>query len=171
MPVSQAKVLWGFYERVRDILQEIRRFSRDLRPSVLDDLGLMPALEWLTQELKANYSIETSLVNLGGEYERRLSPEAEMLFFRIIQESLNNVVKHARASRAEVIVEFTSEKLKVKIVDNGIGFSPPETTVELMHRGKLGLAGMEERVKLMGGELKIVTGPGQGTTIQIEAAI
>ena len=169
MPVSQAKSLWNFYERVRDILQEVRRFSRDLRPSILDDLGLIPALEWLTQELKSNYGIETGLVKTGEE--RRLAPEAELLFFRIVQESLTNVVKHAKASQAEVKVEFAEKKVTVTITDNGVGFSPPRTVGGLLHDGKLGLAGMEERVHLLGGKLQIASEHGQGTTIRIEASI
>jgi PAS domain S-box-containing protein len=169
MPVRQAKVFWGFYENLRDILQEVRRFSRDLRPSILDDLGLMPALEWLTQEVESNYGINTSLVKVGEE--RRLSPEAELLFFRIVQESLTNVAKHAKASQAKVIVEFTEKKVKASIIDDGKGFSAPRNMGELTHSGKLGLLGMDERVKLMGGQLTLSSAPGHGTTVKIEAPV
>ena len=100
LPVCQAKQLWGFYEHIRDILQEVRRFSRDLRPSVLDDLGLIPALEWLTEEVRSNYGIDTLLVRTGTL--RRLAPEAELLLFRIVQEALTNVVKHAHASKLKL---------------------------------------------------------------------
>jgi len=100
LSVRDAKALWGFYEQIRDTLQEVRRFSRDLRPSILDDLGLLPALEWVTQDLKNTYLIEVDLKVLGNE--RRLFPETELLLFRIVQEALRNVAKHAEATRAEV---------------------------------------------------------------------
>jgi signal transduction histidine kinase len=169
LPLSQAKILWSFYERIRDILQEVRRFSRDLRPSILDDLGLMPALEWLTGELKANYWIDTSLSKIGEE--RRLTPEAELLFFRIVQEALTNVVKHAHASKAEVKVEFVERKFAVTIIDNGVGFSPQQNVEGWLHSGKLGLAGMEERVHLLGGKLKITSEPDKGAIIRVESWI
>jgi two-component system sensor histidine kinase DegS len=169
IPVSQAKKLWVFYERVRDILQEVRRFSRDLRPSILDDLGLMPALEWLTQELNSNHGIEATL-NIVGEV-RRLTTEAELLFFRIVQEALTNIEKHARASRSAVRVEFAEKKITITVTDNGIGFSPQKNVSGLVQNGKLGLAGMEERVQLLGGSLEIASEPGSCTTIRIEAPI
>jgi PAS domain S-box-containing protein len=169
LPMSQAKKLWVLYERIRDILQEVRRFSRDLRPSILDDLGLLPALEWLSEELKLNFGIDTKLIIIGEE--RRLIAEAELLFFRIVQESLMNIVKHAHANRAEVKVEFTGQKILIVITDNGIGFSPPENVGSLLQSGKLGLAGMEERVQLLGGKLKISSEANKGTTVQVEASL
>lgn len=169
MPLGQVKSLWSIYERMRDILQEVRRFSRDLRPSILDDLGLIPALEWLSEETKSNYNIETSLVKIGEE--RRLTPEAELLSFRIVQESLANVVKHAKASKAEIKVQFAENKFLVTITDNGVGFSPPQHNGELIRSSKLGLAGMQERIQLLGGNLKITSRPDQGTSIQVEAPI
>jgi two-component system sensor histidine kinase DegS len=169
IPLSQAKNLWSIYERIRDILQEVRRFSRDLRPAILDDLELMPALEWLTTELKTNYGIETALEKTGEE--RRLTPETELLIFRIVQESLTNVVKHAQASGVTVKVEFGGNKLSVTVADNGAGFDPPQHIGSLVQTGKLGLPGIEERVQLLGGKLSISSAPGQGTTLKIETAI
>ena len=168
-PIRQAKELWSLYENVRDVLQEVRRFSRDLRPSVLDDLGLVPALEWLLGELQNTYGIETSLKVTG--IERRLPPEPELLLFRIVQESLANVAKHARATRARVEIELVNQIITVTISDNGIGFKPPEIMSNLLFTGKLGLAGMQERVQLLGGSLKIESSPEQGTTVRIEAHI
>jgi PAS domain S-box-containing protein len=169
LPISQAKSLWSFYERIRDILQEVRRFSRDLRPSILDDLGLMPALEWLVEELKSNYGIDASLIKSGEE--RRLSPEAELLFFRIVQESLTNIQKHSQATKAEIKVEFAPEIFSVTISDNGVGFNPPENIGGLLQSGKLGLAGMAERVQLLGGNIRVASDPGHGTIVSVEARV
>jgi len=169
LSVRDAKALWGFYEQIRDTLQEVRRFSRDLRPSILDDLGLLPALEWVTQDLKNTYLIEVNLKVLGNE--RRLFPEKELLLFRIVQEALRNIAKHAEATRAEVEVKFAEEKIAVTISDDGKGFEPPEDLGALTPTGKLGLAGMQERVQLLGGRLKLESKPGKGTKIFVEAPV
>lgn len=169
LPVREAKALWGFYEQIRDVLREVRRFSRDLRPSILDDLGLLPALEWVTGELKKEYGVETTLEVVGSV--RRLSQEAELILFRIVQEALRNIAKHAQASKAEVKIEFEKQKTRVTISDDGIGFQLPESLGDLLHTGKLGLAGMQERVQLLGGNLKLKSKVGKGTTVVAIAPI
>ena len=169
LPVREAKALWGFYERIRDVLREVRRFSRDLRPPILDDLGLLPALEWATGELKKEYGVEATFNVVGSE--RRFSPEAELIIFRIVQEALRNIAKHAQASTAEVKVEFEKQKIRVTISDDGIGFQLPESFGDLVHLGKLGLAGMQERVQLLGGNLKLKSKVGKGTTVVATALI
>jgi PAS domain S-box-containing protein len=169
LPVSEAKALWGFYEQIRDTLQEVRRFSSDLRPSILDDLGLLPALEWVTEDLKNTYWIEVNLKVLGNE--RRLFPETELLLFRIVQEALRNIAKHAEATKAEVEVKFDEDKITITISDDGKGFEPPESLGVLPPTGKLGLVGMQERVQLLGGRLKLESKPGKGTKIFVEAPV
>lgn len=169
LPEGETKTIWGFHEQIRDVLQEVRRFSRDLRPSILDDLGLLPALEWLTGELKHEYGIDAGLKVTGTQ--KRLSPEAELILFRIVQEALRNTTRHARASRAEVIVEFVDSKIKVSISDNGVGFKIPVNLGTLTQTGKLGLTGMQERAQLLGGSLKLDSEMGRGTVITVEAPI
>jgi len=169
MPVREAKALWGFYEEIRDVLREVRRFSRDLRPSILDDLGLLPALEWVTGELKKEYGIDATL-KVAGE-ERRFSPEAELTLFRIVQEALRNTAKHAQASQAEVRLVFDGGKIRLVISDDGVGFQPPQSLADLPHAGKLGLAGIRERVQLVGGSLELESAPGKGTTLTVTAPI
>jgi signal transduction histidine kinase len=169
LPVREAKALWGFYEQIRDVLREIRRFSRDLRPSILDDLGLLPSLEWLTSELTKEYGIEASLRVIGNE--RRFAPEVELVLFRIVQEAINNIAKHSHATKAEVRVGFDRKKIQVTISDDGTGFQLPENIGDLVHIGKLGLAGMQERVQLLGGSLKLKSEIGKGTTIVINVPI
>ena len=169
MPVREAKALWSFYEDIRDILREVRRFSRDLRPSILDDLGLLPALEWVTGELQKEYGVYTTLKVTGSE--RRFSPEAELTLFRIVQEALRNIAKHAQASKTEVRLQFDKQKIRLTISDDGAGFKPPESLGDLLRSGKLGLAGIRERVQLLHGSLKLNSETGKGTTLIIRASI
>jgi len=169
LPVREAKALWSFHEQIRDVVQGVRRFSRDLRPSILDDLGLLPALEWVAEELKNGYAVKASLKVVGNE--QRLSPEAELLLFRIVQEALRNTAKHSRASKAEVKVEFKEHKITITISDDGVGFKLPENLGILPQTGKLGLAGMQERVQLLSGNLELKSELGKGTTVIVEAPI
>jgi len=169
MPIREAKTLWGFYEEIKDVLREVRRFSRDLRPSILDDLGLLPALEWVIGELQKEYGVYATLKVSGNE--RRFSPEVELTLFRIVQEALRNIAKHAQASKAEVKFQFDKHKIRLTISDDGTGFEPPESLGNLLHAGKLGLAGIQERVQLLGGSLKLQSKPGKGTTLIASAPI
>ncbi len=166
VPAEETKLLWKFHGQIKSVLQQVRHFSRDLRPSLLDDLGLLPALEWIISELKTNYPAEITL-KVEGE-ERRLSAEAELSLFRIVQEALRNVVKHANATRADVEVRFEENKIVVIVKDNGKGFQPPQNLRSLPQKGKLGLTGLQERVQLLGGFLELESKRGEGTTLYIE---
>ena len=152
-----------------DALQRLRYFSRDLRPSIVDDLGLLPALEWLTDDLEKQSGIKANLRVVGTQ--QRLSPEAELLLFRIIQEAISNARRHAEASKIEVGVEFDEGKIVATVRDNGKGFELPRTLGELSRSGKLGLIGAEERVRLLGGSLTVQSEPSKGTTVVIEAPV
>lgn len=169
LPIKTAKKLWGFHEQIRSVVQEVRRFSRDLRPAILDDLGLLPALEWVVQELKQNYHIESTLAISG--MPRRLLPEAELLLFRIVQEAVSNISKHSQATKADINIEFAGNKVSVVISDNGKGFTVPERSGGLIGSGKLGLAGLQERAQLLGGKMTIDSQPGKGTRVTVEAHI
>jgi PAS domain S-box-containing protein len=154
-------------EELRDqsdaILEGVRRFSRDLRPPVLDDLGLLPALKWLAIALE-EHDIATNIRVLGEP--RRLSDGAELALFRIAQEALNNVRKHSGASAVELTVDFRGG-LAMTIADNGRGFELPGSTSDLAECGKLGMMGMQERTRLLGGTLSIDSEPGAGTTVVV----
>jgi PAS domain S-box-containing protein len=156
-------------QQLDSILKGVRRFSQDLRPSVLDDLGLLPALEWLTSELQRHFGIAIGTAVIG--VQRRFSPEAELLMFRIAQEALRNACKHAQASRAWVTVEFGDDKIILTVTDNGKGFELPKRLSDLASSGKLGLAGMEERARLLGGSLTLHSEPGKGTTVTVEVPL
>ncbi len=147
-------------------VQSVHRFVQDLRPSLLDDLGLIPALRSLMKDLQEYDGIATSLRVVGGE--RRFPPEFESLLFRIVQEALNNIRRHAQAPEASVVIDFSGDKVKVTISDNGRGFALSGRVDDLPRSGKLGLVGMQERARLLGGTLKVQSTPGKGTTLIVE---
>lgn len=149
LPMSSSRLLWSLKEQIRDVLQETRHLSMKMRPSILDDLGLIPSLEWLVEEIKENFCIKASLVLKGNK--KQLNHEIELGCFRIVQEGLNNVAKHSRASKVEVCIEYRSNDIKLTIEDDGIGIEPPENLQELMWHGKFGLAGIFERVQVLRG--------------------
>jgi len=156
-------------EQVRSILQGVRHFSQQLRPSILDDLGLLPAVKWLASDLAENYNITADVELVGNQ--RKLPPEAELMLFRITQEALTNVRRHSGANRVCVRVEFADGSTKVTVSDNGRGFEIPARAGDLARFGKLGLAGMQERAQLLGGTLTIDSKPDKGTILTVEAPL
>ncbi len=162
---EKQKFLWNLHGQLKSTLQEIRQLSRDLRPSVLDNLGLLPAVEWLAEQLESEHNIRTSLAVFGKE--KRFSQEIEITLFRIIQEALRNIAKHAEATEAQVTIEFKDAETKVVISDNGKGFDLPQSLGELSRRGKLGIDGMQTRARLAGGTFNIQSELGKGTTIMV----
>jgi len=155
--------------QIRDILQSLRRFSQDLRPPMLEDLGLLATLRWLSSEMKEHHKLEVQINVIG--IEKRLPPDVEFTLFRIVQEALRNVEKHAQATQADVTVEFAADRIAVAVHDNGKGFRLSADSGDLVRKGKLGLAGMAERANLIDGEIKITAAPGQGTTVTVEVPL
>ncbi|MDP2210195.1 MAG: PAS domain S-box protein [Candidatus Aquicultor sp.] len=158
-------LLWIYHKQLKGALQEIRQVSRDLRPSIIDQLGLLPAVEWLVEQQKAEHGLDASL-SIKGE-ERRFSKEQEVTLFRIIQEALRNVVRHAEATEVKVAIVFKETDTVVSIIDNGSGFELPESLGELSRLGKLGVDGMMTRARLVGGTFDMQTSPGEGTAIAV----
>ncbi|MFW6096451.1 MAG: GAF domain-containing sensor histidine kinase [Chloroflexota bacterium] len=147
-------------------LQELRDLIADLRPSVLDDLGLVPALQAQAQEFSERTGVEASLL-VGGK-RRRLKPEVEIVLFRIAQEALTNVSKHAGASKVLMRFEFEKERVQLAITDNGRGFDPRAAMqVNGAQRRAWGLLGMQERVALVGGVCEIASREGDGSTVRV----
>jgi len=169
LSADDIEMLNNLREQVKDALQGVRHFSQDLRLPVLDDLGLLPALEWLTNNLEKEYGVKAELKVIGTQ--QRLGSEAEILLFRVVQEAVNNAGRHAKASKVEITIEFEKDKLVATIRDNGKGFELPGTLGELARIGKLGLAGMDERARLLGGNLKVQSEPGKGTTVVLNAPV
>jgi two-component system sensor histidine kinase UhpB len=149
-------------------LRAIRNLSTDLRPSALDDLGLVPALRWYIKEYQQKFNTDVSFQTSG--FKGRLPTTLETALYRIVQEALTNIAKHAHAHKISVILKEEPEAIYVTITDDGHGFDaeqlekPPGPGQE---RG-WGLVGMRERASLLDGELTITSNPGQGTSIQAQ---
>ena len=167
-PDAFRKRLEGVRELTTDALQSVRRFSQDLRPPVLDDLGFVAAIRGLTRNLEES-GVDTELRVSGSPY--RLSPEEELLLFRIAQESLNNCRRHAGASQATVLVSFNHDSVQMAVEDDGRGFEAPSKFVDLVGLGKLGLIGMHERARILGGTLRIESRQGKGTRVMVDAPV
>jgi signal transduction histidine kinase len=151
-------------ELVRATLQDVRQLAVELRPKVLDDFGLVAALERLTDSFREQTGIAVAFHSaLPAE---RLSPEIETALYRIVQESLTNIVKHARAGGVSITLGRKRSAVTVVVEDDGVGFDPARTREE-----GLGLIGMRERVALVGGRLTIESRPGAGTTFVAEVPV
>jgi len=146
-----------------EALEVLRHRAQDLRPRIIDDLGLVPALEWMAENLSKDYGIDAH-VNVKGT-EMSLPDEVQLLLFRIAQEALANIRRHAEASVAVVELEFGSNRIRIAVSDNGKGFEVPPQLGDFTSVGKLGIIGMSERARLLGGTLDIKSEVGKGTQV------
>lgn len=147
-------------------LEEIRRIMVDLRPSVLDDLGLVPALRWYIKNKLQPLGLDVELKVEGQE--GRLPDEVETSLFRSVQEALTNVLKHAGATRVDVRLQQSDNQIVAEVTDNGRGFLAANAhTRRPSRQGGFGLVGMQERVGLLGGRLEVHSQPGGGSTVHI----
>jgi two-component system sensor histidine kinase DegS len=158
-PLDLRDELLSLSRLARDTLREMRKIIFSLRPMMLDDLGLVPALYRFTSEYKERFGLEVGLLVIGDE--ESLDKAVEVGIFRLIQEALNNVWKHAGVEEAEVKLEFKPDRINLSIKDGGCGFN-----LEDARGAGYGLAGMQERARLMRGRLLIKTAPGQGTEVK-----
>ena len=148
-------------ELVVTTLQNVRRLAVELRPSALDDFGLEPALRRLGQTVRESGALDVQVeARLGSD---RLIPEVETAIYRIVQESLTNVVKHAAAKHVSIVLTQLPERLLLVVEDDGAGFDPADGPGE-----GIGLYGMRERVQLLDGSLTIEAKRGKGTTLVVE---
>jgi signal transduction histidine kinase len=146
-------------------IKELRRITRDLRPLYLEDLGLVATLDMLARETSKETGIDVNFQRIGDE--RRLMPEIEIAFYRMAQEGLSNVVRHANASQASIVIDFNQKSTTLTISDDGQGFVIPESPAEFAPRGHYGLLGLHERGELIGAKLEIHSSPDRGTQIVI----
>jgi signal transduction histidine kinase len=143
-------------------IQQVRNLSLDLRPPTLDVLGLEPTLRAYLDDQAQRTGLA---ITLRGHLESRLPPELEVTCYRLVQATLTNVVRHAKAHAVSVELDHSEHELQVYIRDDGIGFDVPSVWQRAMRRGSFGLMGIQERVELIGGRLQIKSSLGQGTTI------
>ncbi|OWK44538.1 histidine kinase [Fimbriiglobus ruber] len=146
-----------------ETLEEIRRMAQGLRPMVLDDLGLVAALERLTDGFTRLHGVRAEVV-VAAPPSDRLPREVESAVYRIVQEAMANVAKHARARTADVTLEVADRCVRVSVTDDGDGFAIPDRP--RLHAG-LGLSDMRERAVMLGGTFRVDSSPGRGTTIDI----
>lgn len=145
-------------------IKTVRRLATELRPQILDDLGLRAGLEWLIQQACQRAGLRHDLS--WGLADHDLNDDARSTLFRICQEALNNVVRHAQAQRVTIQLDTDPRRLLLRVKDDGIGFIPSES-----NRPGLGLLGIQERINLLGGTLDIESKPGGGTRIMVSAPL
>jgi signal transduction histidine kinase len=160
---TRQQALGELRELVVETLHDVRRLAVELRPKALDDFGLVPALERLTSGFSEATGIRLELEAALGE--DRLPPEIETALYRIVQEALTNIVKHARARQVSIVLNRRGPAVSAIIEDDGRGFAPAQDNEGL------GVVGMRERVALLDGHLQIESGPGGGTTIAVEVPL
>jgi signal transduction histidine kinase len=148
-------------------IDDVRRLSRDLRPSVLDNVGLLPSLRWSAERLSHENEIKVEVVVKGKEH--RLPPDFEIAIFRIAQEALNNVIKHSKATVATMTLDFMTSDFKLTVRDNGHGFHVPQTVGDFAIEGKLGLERMQQHAALINGTFNIRSEPSKGTEVTVQA--
>ncbi|MBW1803925.1 MAG: ATP-binding protein, partial [Deltaproteobacteria bacterium] len=149
---------------IRDAVEEVRRIQRNLRPAMLDDLGILATISWFCRDFEKIYPdihIEKQI-----ELEETDVPESlKIVVFRILQEAFNNISKHSRADRVSVSLKRETGRLTLSIHDNGVGFKPGQEAPEEVIEKGLGLTSMQERTELSDGHFSIESKKGEGTTI------
>lgn len=166
---AEAQSLAEIQLLTEETIQNLRRFTRALRPIYLEDLGLVAALEMLSREIGEGSGLSIRFIKKGTE--RRLQPAEELALYRIAQEALNNVVRHAQATQAVIRLAFTSETVALEIEDNGQGFLVPDSPAEFVPSGHFGLLGLYERADLIGARLEIHSAPGKGTRVLVNLPV
>ncbi len=168
--ISEIRVKSASIEKsIRSTVEELRRICRDLRPAVLDDLGLVPSLRWLIHQPYLEDSLHIQFSTSGNEVS--LSPDVELTVFRVVQEALNNVRTHAKANEAVITLKYAPDLLTVSIQDNGQSFVIPKRLTSFALKGKLGLIGIQERIQSIHGKFTIHSKQKTGTELLIEIPI
>jgi two-component system NarL family sensor kinase len=147
---------------------EVRRISKNLRPSELDDFGLVPAMEALIQEFRKRTKINVEFKR--GPLSRRLPPQLELAVYRIFQEALANIERHAKARRARVSLSVDAKFATLNVIDDGVGFTAGDARAE-KNGGGFGIANMRDRAEASGGVFAIKSAPGKGTEIVVHVKL
>lgn len=161
-PDAVAARLTDMLAMIEYTVMATRRIAADLRPMMLDDLGLLPAIEWLVDSFTQRSGVACRL-SLDEGLQLELQEPYATAVFRIVQESLANVLKHAGASQVQVTLDRVHDGVRLRVQDNGCGFS---TTVPRQPQS-LGLMGLHERAQLLGGSVTLQSAPGQGTCVEV----
>jgi PAS domain S-box-containing protein len=161
LPSPARERLGRIWQLLDQVDGHLRRLSHELRPTILDDLGLLPAIEFLAEGVSKRTGLA---ISVKGSTEGRLSPVSETSLYRTVQEALTNVVRHARASQVVIQLHRDRRTFRCSVQDDGVGFDPDLEAARRGDRG-LGLIGIRERLKALGGQLRINAAPGRGTEL------
>lgn len=161
-PATQARLqeIKGHLDQVEE---QLRRFSHELRPTILDNLGVVPALQFLVEGVSKRTGLA---ITVEGGTEGRLPVTVETALYRVVQEGLTNAAKHAHATHVRIQLQREGQQIRCAVLDNGVGFDFPAVSAKTSDRG-LGLIGIQERLKGLNGELQITSTHGQGTALRI----
>lgn len=154
---------------IEHLMEQMRDLSRTLRPAILDDFGLVPALEWLVEQQVKPAGIGSEIV--ADRTQARLPEEIETVCFRVAQEAITNILRHGHAKRVFIQVSLGIDQIQLTLEDNGVGFELPEAMKNVRQGHSLGLLSMQERVELIGGKMQIITAPRRGTRIEVSIPI
>jgi signal transduction histidine kinase len=160
-------IVTGLKKTAANMISSIHDLALELRPTILDDLGLAPALAQYAKICPDHLGITVDFSVIGAEASR-LTREVETTLYRVVQESLTNVARHSGAHKASVLLKFNEKNIVAIIEDNGVGFDLKDIKTAQVKLNRLGLYGMEERVSLVGGTLTIESKPGEGTILYVE---
>ncbi|HDQ41213.1 MAG TPA: PAS domain S-box protein [Desulfonatronum sp.] len=163
--LQRQKILRSGVAMIQTTIDEVRKVAMDLRPSMLDDLGLLATINWFCREFRNTYS-QPRLVKRIFVKKNQVPEPLKIIIYRIMQEAFNNIAKHSQASKALLVLKKNKNILELKIRDNGQGFDPQRITYQEQGAGGLGLASMQEQTEMSGGCFTILAGPGKGTTIR-----
>jgi PAS domain S-box-containing protein len=163
LPSPARERLGQVWQLLDQVGEQLRRLSHELRPTILDDLGLLPAIEFLAEGVAKRTGLA---ITVKGSTEGRVSPLVETTLYRVVQEALGNVTRHARAARVVVEIERDEHQIRCAVRDDGVGFDVVGLSAQRGDRG-LGLIGIRERLKALNGTLEIHSGPGQGTELRM----
>jgi signal transduction histidine kinase len=165
-PIEAAKQLYQLQQLLSQTVAEVRQFSRDLRPLLLEDLGLEAALRQMLRELERDDQVRADITIQREADAVKVDDELEVALYRIAQEALNNIRKHSNAQHITMVLSFESSQVRLIIHDDGQGFSIAEAD-DLAQQGSFGLMGMRERTKLFGGTFELESTEGQGTRVEV----
>ena len=163
LPASSGERLREVKKLLDEVEAQLRRLSHELRPTILDDLGLLPALEFLAEGVSKRAGLS---ITVQGLRDGRLPFSIETALYRIVQEALTNIIKHARATQADIRIWQEWPNVHCSIHDNGIGFNVPAVAARKGEQG-LGLIGIRERLEVLGGKLQVNSDLGQGTEMLV----
>lgn len=150
---------------INQTLAQTRKLSSELRPVMLDDLGLIPTLRWYIHQFANRLNIHIAFTSSG--MPQHFSPELEIVVYRVVQEGLTNIARHAQARKAKVNLDYQPDRLQLTISDDGIGFNVQQLYQSKNVDGRLGLLGIGERISLFAGVLHVDSSPGKGTKLKI----